>query len=105
MARPTLKHNSGSLFVQSEIKQWGNSLGIRIPKEIRNNLHLSDGSKVIISLNKKSKKIIIENFKQKKAVHQLSKNLSLSELTKNIVKKNMPTKEDVFSGTTGREVW
>ena len=105
MARPSLKHTTTSLSIQSEIKQWGNSLGIRIPKEIRNNLHLSDGSKVTISLNKKSKKITNENFKSSKTIHELSKNLSLSELTKNIAKKNMPTKDEVFSAVVGKEVW
>lgn len=105
MVRPSLKHTAVSLSIQSEIKQWGNSLGIRIPKEIRNNLHLSDGSKVTISLNKKSKKITIENFKNSKAIHELSKNLSLSELTKNISKKNRPTQVESFSGVVGKEVW
>ena len=105
MARPSLKHTTTSLSIQSEIKQWGNSLGIRIPKEIRNNLHLSDGSKVTISLNKRSKKITIENFKSSKEIHELSKNLNLSELTKNISKKNMPTRGKSFSGKAGKEVW
>ena len=71
-----------------------------------NNLHLSDGSKIVISLNKKNKKITIENFKQSnKSIYDLAKNLTLSDLTKNIAKKNMPTKEEGFSGVVGKEVW
>jgi AbrB family looped-hinge helix DNA binding protein len=105
MARPSLKHTTNSLVIQSAIKQWGNSLGIRIPKEIRNNLNLSDGSKVVISLNKKSKKITIENFKSSKVIHELAKNLNLPDLTKNISKKNIPNKDESFSGIVGREVW
>jgi antitoxin component of MazEF toxin-antitoxin module len=105
MARPTTKDNSSDFHIQSKIKQWGNSLGIRIPKDIRNSLHLSDGSRVVISLNKKSKKIIIENITKNKPIHELSNNLNLSELTKNISKKNRPTKAEAVSGIVGKEVW
>ncbi len=106
MARPSLEHTSTSLFIQSEIKQWGNSLGLRIPREIGNNLHLSDGSKVVISLNKKSKKITIENFKQSnKTIYSLAKNLTLSDLTKNISKRNMPSKAEALSDVVGKEIW
>jgi len=101
MAKPNLKNIS----LPSEIKQWGNSLGLRIPKEIRNGLDLSDGSRILISLNRKDKKIIIENMRQNKDIHALAKDINLSNLTKKISKKNKPKKTEIFSNTTGKEIW
>lgn len=108
MAKPSIKHissNSGNVFIQSEIKQWGNSLGVRIPKEIRSDLNLFDGSKIIISLNRKNKKIIIENSSQNLTINDLAKDFNLSDLTKKITKKNKPEKEESLFGIVGKEVW
>jgi antitoxin MazE len=44
--------------MKTEIKKWGNSLGIRIPSLFIKELSLKDGSSV--SIKKKGKKIIIK---------------------------------------------
>jgi len=36
--------------MQSQIKKWGNSLGIRVPKKFANKLNLKDGSNVNVKL-------------------------------------------------------
>jgi len=41
----------------TKVSKWGNSLGVRLPKTIIDNLHLKDGSSVIIE--KKDGTIII----------------------------------------------
>lgn len=49
---------------------WGNSLAVRIPKEISNKLRLRSGSAVRILADKKS--VTIRPIKEKKAnLHQL----------------------------------
>jgi antitoxin MazE len=105
MARQTIRSHAGKASVQSEIKRWGNSLGVRIPKEIRNDLNLSDGSKILISLNRKEKKIIIENLSKNQTIYDLAESLSLADLTSKISKKNKPEKEEVLSSAIGKELW
>lgn len=107
MAKPNI-HNtsSGDIRIQSEIKTWGNSLGIRIPKEIRGDLNLIDGSKIIISLDRKNKKITIKNLaKSGSNLFDLAKDLKLEYFTKKITKKNQPSENCFPSNVIGNEVW
>ena len=105
MAKPNPKRSPNDVAIQSEVKQWGNSLGVRIPKEIRGNLNLFDGAKIVISLNQKSKKIIIENLSKKHSIYDLAQDLNLSVLTKKMTKKNCHKKAEIFSGIVGKEIW
>ena len=41
------------------VKKWGNSLGVRIPKQIADALHISSGTEVDIEVRKQE--IIIKN--------------------------------------------
>lgn len=43
-----------------KLRKWGNSLGIRIPKKIREQLGLKDGDN--LSMNVRSKKVVIEKI-------------------------------------------
>ena len=40
--------------MNSQVQKWGNSLGIRIPKNLAQKLHLHSGSKVEINTNEHS---------------------------------------------------
>jgi antitoxin component of MazEF toxin-antitoxin module len=107
MARQNI-HNtrSGDIFVESEMKQWGNSVGIRIPKEIRCNLDLVNGSKVIVSLDRRNKKITIETLDTKhQNLFDFARNVDLEGLIKKITKKNKPKESAFLSEITGKEIW
>lgn len=41
-----------SMKIQVELKKWGNSLGLRIPYQIANNLKIAENSKVSLILEK-----------------------------------------------------
>lgn len=51
------------------IRSWGNSLGVRIPKRIADNLSFSDGTKV--NIVQQGDKIIIERAKKKPTLDDL----------------------------------
>jgi len=85
----------------SEIKSWGNSLGIRIPKKIANSLNLEDGSSIKLSV--KGNKIIIESSDNK--FKKISKDMDLLKLTSKINKKNQHNSRDFVDKPAGKEVW
>jgi len=38
--------------MEIQVKKWGNSLGLRIPQAIANQINIQDGSKINLVLNK-----------------------------------------------------
>ncbi|TGL35479.1 AbrB/MazE/SpoVT family DNA-binding domain-containing protein [Leptospira koniambonensis] len=78
--------------MESIIQKWGNSLGIRIPKAMANELELNDGSHV--ELQYEGDKIVI--YPMRKA--------SLEEKLARITKQNLHS--EVSSGSpVGNETW
>ena len=78
--------------METVVKKWGNSLGIRIPAAIARELSLKDGSTV--DINDKGKQILIKPVQKNK----------LSELVSKINEKNLH-KEIETGGPVGKEVW
>jgi len=77
----------------TSIKKWGNSLGIRIPKNIADNLGLKDGSS--ISISEKNGTIILE---------KKIKFIDLKKAMKNYKPENYH-KETDWGEPVGRELW
>jgi len=44
--------------LEIQIKKWGNSLGIRIPQAIANQINIKEGSKINLVLNKNKIELI-----------------------------------------------
>ena len=62
----------------TRIQKWGNSLGVRIPKEIAREINIREGS--VISFSVESGRLIMSHPKKHK--------YTLTELLKNFDKKN-----------------
>ena len=75
---------------------WGNSLGVRIPKHLSEELRLRAGSEVEVSL--KGKVVTIKPVREKKE--------TLHDLVKGITKKNRHGEEwGNMDGPMGHEIW
>ncbi|PID47464.1 MAG: transcriptional regulator/antitoxin MazE [Proteobacteria bacterium] len=77
------------------ISSWGNSLALRVPKDILNELDLSVGDRVKMSVV--DKKIILEPQKLQR------KKYNIKELVKKVPKDYKPHEE--ISDKMGLEVW
>lgn len=80
-------------IMETTVRNWGNSLGIRIPKVFSAETGISTGSKVDISIE--SGKLII--------VPIVEKDKTLSELLKGVTKENLHS--EIETDSTGEEVW
>ena len=80
--------------METNIQKWGNSLGIRLPKQIADKRSFKEGGRVRISETKKG--IMLE-------VLQLPRP-TLKELLKRITKENLHREED-WGGPVGNEIW
>jgi antitoxin MazE len=78
--------------METIIRNWGNSLGIRIPNFIVKKLSLKDGSSV--EIEDKKGQIIIHPKNEKQ----------LSELLKKISKTNIHSEVE-SNGPIGKEIW
>jgi len=80
--------------MKSNIQKWGNSLAIRIPKSFAEEIHLVQGSRIDIALNKD--KLQITPIKEKQyTLEQL-----LCEITEDNLHKEIDTGSPI-----GKEVW
>lgn len=77
--------------MNTTISQWGNSLGIRLPKIFLNQMNIQAGNKINISI--KDDSIIIKKNKP-----------DLQIMLKNISNKNIH-KETPTGKLTGKEIW
>ena len=77
--------------MQSQIKKWGNSLGVRVPKKFASKLNLKDGSNVNVKL----------------ADNQLIISSDISELDRLVDKITKHNRHpEIFSDApVGKEIW
>ncbi len=80
--------------MQSKVQLWGNSLALRIPKYIANQIKIRNGSNVDVSLNED--KIIIKPIKDNQE--------SLDSLLSKIKNDNIHKEKD-FGEPVGSEIW
>jgi len=79
--------------MKATIQKWGNSLAIRIPKNITKDTRVSEGSNI---------DIMVENGNI--VLSPRKKEYSLKELLKNITIKNIHS--EIFTGNQiGGEIW
>ena len=81
--------------METNIQKWGNSLGVRLPKQIALNQSLKEGSRVLVT--ETATGISIEIVKK-------PNNYSLAELLKGITKNNIHTEID-WGNSVGNEIW
>ena len=77
------------------ISSWGNSQGLRFPKDIMKELHLSIGDKVKILIE--NQKIVIEPIKQPREKYDIN------DLVQQLPKDYKAYEE--FDNKTGEEGW
>ena len=77
------------------ISSWGNSQGLRFPKDIMKELHLSIGDKVKVLVE--NQKIILEPIKQKREKYDIN------DLVKKIPQNYNAYEE--FDSQIGQEEW
>ena len=81
------------MAVQSKVKKWGNSLGIRLPKAVASQLQLADDSEVEIRI--KGNKIVIT---------PAAPEYTLKGLVEKVSRKNIH--EEIAAGPlAGQEIW
>lgn len=90
-----------TLVTKTEVKEWGNSLAVRIPKKVKDALGLRDGSQMSISLD--GNKVILES--EENPFFDLSKDISLLAVVGKITSKNRHSGEEFEDGAVGEEVW
>ena len=77
--------------MQAQIKKWGNSLGIRVPRKLASKLNLKDGSNVNVKVT--DNQLVISS--------DISE---LDMLVDKITKQNCHP--EIFGGTpVGKEIW
>jgi antitoxin MazE len=79
--------------METTVANWGNSLGVRIPKVFSEEAGISQGSKVDITF--KDGRLIIEPVKEEEK--------SLKELLSTVTKNNLHG--EVETDVQGEEVW
>lgn len=77
----------------TKIRKWGNSLGVRIPKEIAHEMRMREGSAVSFSI--KGDGLILS--------HQKKHTYAIEELVKGITLKNAHKLEE-WGADVGREI-
>ncbi len=80
--------------METNIQKWGNSLGVRLPKNIADNQALKAGSRVRVTETKAG--ITIEVLKKQR--------LTLSDMLKHITKDNVHS-EIEWGAPRGNEIW
>jgi len=80
--------------MKSKVQLWGNSLALRIPKYIANQIKINNGSKVDVQLEEE--KIIIRPITDEKE--------TLNKLLAKINSDNTHSEED-FGEPVGSETW
>jgi antitoxin MazE len=78
--------------MQAQIQKWGNSLGVRIPKDLANKLHIENG--VIVDLEISDQQLIIT-----RTISELE--LLLNNITETNSHHEILTNDDII----GNELW
>lgn len=91
----TTNQNKGVEYMATVTTQkWGNSLGIRIPKEVADRIGISRGSEMALN--------VIDNKKITLTPKKVQKKYTLDELLAQITPENRH--EEIDFGTKGREL-
>ena len=80
--------------METSIQKWGNSLGVRLPKQLAKKQSLKAGTKVLVTETKTG--VAIEVIEGGRA--------SLADLVKHISPKNLHS-ETEWDVSVGKEVW
>ena len=80
----------------SKVQKWGNSQGIRIPKNLLENSHIKIGEEVTISAN--NGKIIVES------THKIRGKYDINDLISKMP-EDYEVEEESWGIPSGREVW
>ena len=78
----------------TKVKQWGNSLAIRLPRELVHHASLRDGSGVVFSI--RNREIIITKIDKKR---------TLEEMLSRITPENSPALVFPDDASRGKEIW
>lgn len=76
------------------VQKWGNSLALRIPRSVANDVHLHQGSVVDIALV--AGKIVVKPRQQR--------HYTLAQLLRGVTKRNRHAALD-WGGRVGQEAW
>jgi len=80
----------------TKIQKWGNSLAMRLPKDLARNFNLRAGSKVTVIRKSLTFEVKPETV--------ISRKYTLDELLKGITKKNIHPETD-WGKPMGKEIW
>ena len=80
--------------METKIKKWGNSLAVRIPKDIAQKHSLEEGCGVVVVDSKEG--VVVKRV--------LCHKLSFKEMVKKITKKNLHKEVD-WGASQGKEIW
>jgi antitoxin MazE len=80
--------------METSIKKWGNSLGVRLPKKMTERHAFRDGSRVMVTETETG--ITIETIKEPAR--------TLDEMVERITKNNLPGELE-WGDRIGNEVW
>lgn len=76
-----------------QVQKWGNSLALRIPKQVAKEAHLKEGSEV--NVTQELGKIIL---------NPVESEVKLSELLEKVTSENLHDEQD-FGVPQGKEIW
>jgi antitoxin MazE len=80
--------------MRTRIQKWGNSLGLRIPKSVADEMGVGEGSEVDLSVQ--SKRLIVRRARKPK--------LRLDDLMRDVSSHNLH--EGIDTGSpVGKEIW
>ncbi len=85
--------------MSTKVQKWGNSLALRLPKEIAAGLNIKEGSEIMIE--SEAKRIIIKPLKKTKRKTHIP---TLEELVSKITKDNRHPLIN-WGRPVGKEVW
>jgi len=84
-------------FMEVQISKWGNSLGLRIPKDIAVSVGLKEGSRVEITA--KGQDVILSKRKPKYTMEEL-----LANTTPEAMREALGDDYDYWQSSVGREI-
>ncbi|MEN0659737.1 AbrB/MazE/SpoVT family DNA-binding domain-containing protein [Caldifermentibacillus hisashii] len=87
------KENKGEIKVTTKVQRWGNSLAVRLPKVILDDLNIKEGSDISISVENNAIKII-----------PIKKKPTLEELMSKITPENKHDEVN-WGKPEGAEIW
>lgn len=80
--------------MNATVQKWGNSLALRIPKSLANDVDLHQGS--VVELKVVEGEMVVKPKNERK--------LSLAQMLKRVTKKNLHAETD-WGRPLGKEVW